>query len=162
MINARNFLIRFWSLIAAILISFVTFRAGFFADSISGEIPNAVVWVWTLCALALGGTCMNIILLNNSWRIQRIHAKGKWRRVLWAHLLILPLLIVVDRGLDNIQVATYDFSVEHDRFQMLNFRTGQVKDVLNWLLLLDVFLIVIWGIVALINRHSSKEAIKVI
>jgi hypothetical protein len=160
MVNAKQFLIRFWSLIAAVLISYVTFRAGVFADSISGETPNAVAWVWSLCALALGGTCVNIILLEHAWKIQRTHAKGKWRRVFWAHLLVLPLLVVVVRGLHNIQIATYDFSVEHDRFQMLNFRAGQAKDVLIWLLPLDVFLIVIWGIVALINRLSSKAAIK--
>jgi hypothetical protein len=160
MVIAKQFLIRFWSLIAALLISYVTFRAGFFADSISGETPNGVAWVWCLCALALCGTCANAVLLAHAWRIQRIHAKGKWRRVFWAHLLVLPLLVVVVRGLHNIQVATYDFSVEHDRFQMLNFRAGQVKDVLIWLLPLDVFLIVIWGIVALINSFSSKAAVQ--
>ncbi|MDR3755145.1 MAG: hypothetical protein P4K93_05995 [Terracidiphilus sp.] len=157
--SAKQFLIRFWSLIAAVLVSYLTFRADPFADSISGETPNAVVWVWSLCALALGGTCMNIILLEHSWKIQRTHAKGKWQRVFWAHLLILPLLVVVVRGLHNIQIATYDFSIEHDRFQMLNFRAGQVKDVLIWLLPLDVFLIVIWGIVALINSIGSKATI---
>ncbi len=93
MVTAKQFLIRFWSLIAAALISYLTFRAGFFADSISGETPNAVAWVWGLCALALGGTCMNIILLEHAWKIQRTHAKGKWRRVFWAHLLMLPLLV---------------------------------------------------------------------
>ena len=159
MVSAKQFLIRFWSLIAAVLISYVTIRAGPFADSISGETPNAVVWVWSLCALALGGTCMNIILLEHSWKIQRTHAKRKWQRVFWAHLLILPLLVVVVRGLHNIQIATYDFSIEHDRFQMLNFRVGQVKDVLIWLLPLDVFLIVIWGTVALINSIGSKATI---
>jgi len=103
---------------------------------------------------------MNIVLLEHAWKIQRIHAKGKWQRVFWAHLLLLPLLAVVVFGLRNIQNATYDFSIEHDRFQMLNFRAGQIKDVLIWLLPLDVFLIVTWGIVALINRFGSKAPVR--
>jgi hypothetical protein len=160
MVSAKQFLIRFWSLIAAVLISFVAFRAGFFADSIVGETPDAAAWVWCLCAVALGGTCANAVLLAHAWKTQRIHARGKWQRVFWAHLLLLPLLAVVVFGLHNIQVATYDFSVEHDRFQMLNYRAGQAKDVLIWFLPLDVLLIVIWGIVALINNFGSKATIK--
>lgn len=160
MVSAKQFVIRFWSLIAAASISFLVFRTGFFADSIVGEAPNAAAWVWCLCALALGGACTNIVLLEHSWKIQRIHAKGKWQQVFWFHLLLLPLLAVVVFGLHNIQVATYDFSIEHDRFQMLNFRAGQVKDVLIWLLPLDVLLILIWGIVALINRFSSRVPIR--
>jgi len=103
---------------------------------------------------------MNVVLLAHAWKIQRAHTKGKWQLVFWAHVLLLPLLAVVVFGLHNIQNATYDFSVEHDRFQMLNFRARQAKDVLIWLLPLDVVLIVIWGIVALINRFGSGATIK--
>jgi hypothetical protein len=51
-------------------------------------------------------------------------------------------------GLGEIQVSTYDLSLEREQFQYLHWYTGDVKDFLIWLVPLDVVLIILWAIVA--------------
>jgi hypothetical protein len=61
-------------------------------------------------------------------------------------------------GLGEIQVSTYDLSIEREQFQNLHWYTGDVKDFLIWLVPLDVVLIMLWAIIAVSKNKSGRPA----
>lgn len=151
----RFFLRRYWSLLAAFLIVVLEIYArGIPFELVEFQNPARLVWIMCLIYTTVTALCLGLIF--HSWRMQHRFAKNKWRLVFWTHVLLFPALATIVLGLGEIQVSTYDLSLEREQFQNLHWYTGDVKDFLIWLVPLDVVLVVLWAIIAGFKNKSSK------
>jgi uncharacterized membrane protein len=98
--------------------------------------------------------CLGLII--HSWQMQSRFTRNKWRLLFWTHVLLFPALTTIVLGLGEIQVSTYDLSLEREQFQYLHWYTGDIKDFLIWFVPLDALLIVLWAIVALFKNKSGR------
>jgi hypothetical protein len=151
---------RYWSLLAAFLISALTL----YGHSIDIEpvfFQNPANVVSIVCLIYMSVTALCVGLAVQSWRVQRSFTRNKWRLAFWTHVLLLPALVTIVLALGRIQVSTYDLAEEREQFQRLHWYAGDLKDFLVWLVPLDIVLILPWAIVAsfknkVSNPHSAK------
>jgi hypothetical protein len=153
----RRFLKRYWSLLVASLIVVLDFYARHIDfEPVEFQNPARVVWIMCLICTTVTALCLGLIV--HSWQMQRRFTRDKWRLVFWTHVLLFPALISIAMGLGEIQVSTYDLSIEREQFQNLHWYTGDVKDFLIWLVPLDVVLIMLWAIIAVSKNKSGRPA----
>ena len=151
----RRFLKRYWSLlVASLIVVLEVYARGIPFEPVEFQHPARVVWIMCLIYTTVTAICLGLIV--HSWQMQRRFTRNKWRLVFWTHVLLFPALTTIVLGLREIQVSTYDLSLEREQFQHLHWYAGDVKDHLIWLVPLDIFLIVIWTIVALFKNKSGR------
>lgn len=151
----RRFLKRFWSLlIASLIVVLEIYARGIPFEPVEFQNPARVVWTMCLIYTAITALCLGLIV--HSWQIQRRFAINKWRLIFWTHVLLFPALTTIVLGLGEIQVATYDLSLEREQFQYLHWYTGDVKDYLIWVVPIDIIMIVVWAIVAGFKNNPNK------
>ncbi|MGD0730238.1 MAG: hypothetical protein ABR956_03170 [Terracidiphilus sp.] len=149
-----QFLNRYWSLLGAFLIVVLEiYVRGIPFERVGFQNPTRVVWIICLICTAVTALCLGLIV--HSWQMQRRFTRNKWRLVFWTHVLLFPALTTIVLGLREIQVSTYDLSVEREQFQNLHWYTADLKDFLIWLVPLDVILIVPWAIMAVFKNKSG-------
>jgi hypothetical protein len=153
----RLFLKRYWSLLVASLIVVLDVYVRFI-DFEPVEFQNPARVVLIMCLICTTVTVLCLGLLVHSWQMQRRFTRNKWRLVFWTHVLLFPALIAIVMALGEIQVSTYDLSLEREQFQNLHWYTGNVKDFLIWFVPLDVFLIILWAIIAVFKGKSARPA----
>jgi uncharacterized membrane protein len=160
MSKPRQLFDRYWSLLAAFLISaFALYSRSIEIEPVFFQNPARVVWIVCLIYTTVTALCLGLIV--HSWQVQRRFTRNKWRLVLWTHILLFPALTTIVLGLGTIQVSTYDIALEREQFQSLHWYTGDVKDFLIWLVPLDVVLIFLWAIVAAFkNKFSNTDSTK--
>jgi len=151
------FLKRYWSLLAAsLLVVLEVYARGIDFEPVEFQNPARVVWIMCLIYTTVTALCLGLIV--HSWQMQRRFTRNKWRLVFWAHTLLVPGLTTIVLGLREIQVSTYDLSLEREQFQKLHWYTGEVKDYLIWVVPLDIVLSIFWAIVALFKNKSGRSA----
>jgi hypothetical protein len=151
----RRFLKRYWSLLVAFLIVALQVHGREIDLGLVDFLYPPKV-VWTMCAAEVALTLLCLGLLFHSWHVQRGFARNKGRLVFWAHVLLLPAICSIVLGLSVIQLTTYDSATESDIFQSLHRYAGDAKDLLIWLVPLDLVLIVLWAIVAVFKSKSGR------
>jgi uncharacterized membrane protein len=154
-----NILIRFFNRYWGLLVSFLIVVLEIYARRIPFEpveFQNPARVVWIICLIYTTVTVLALGLIVHSWQMQRRSTRNKWRLIFWTHVLLFPALATIVLGLGEIQVSTYDLSLEREQFQNLHWYTGDLKDFLIWALPLDVILIVVWAIIAVFKNKSGR------
>jgi hypothetical protein len=160
----RRFLKRYWSLLAALSIPLLDGYADRIPDPI--DYQSASKSVLALCFIYGIGAIICLGLLVHSWMVQRRYTKNKWWLIFWAHILLLPALVSIGLGLHRVQTFTYELAVDFQYwgagrwYQNLHFYVDGVAERLFWLMLLDLAMVIAWGIVAVSKNKSSRPISK--
>ncbi len=136
---------RYWSLLTALALPVLVF---FVLDFDSTRILVSII---------------SIVLLAHAWRMQMRGFQTIWRSLLWASVLLLPMLGAIWLGLNVIRSNTYDYAADYQRHlgdyrQSLYWYMVETQDWIVWTARVDLVVALLIAILAVFRRKEARKA----